>query len=178
MGGQGGRARSYCEFTLTHLSPDQTSYLPLARDIWAGVSTSTSYRPSTLPNPTTHTYPPVAGEDGLVPVEEEDDPPFERLLCLPAPREAILLPCRQLVACKDRALNVVEFSACRNITEATDPVAAGGRSRRQRRCGRERGNGQHTYPLFSITSLRLSPTLPLSYASRRRRYPALTCKQG
>ncbi|KAF5379108.1 hypothetical protein D9615_005951 [Tricholomella constricta] len=71
-----------------------------------------------------HTYPPPATP--LEPVEAvggEDDPSSECLLCLSSPREVVLLPCRHLVACKDCALNMVEFGAGGNITQVEEPVA-------------------------------------------------------
>lgn len=48
----------------------------------------------------------------------DDDPQAECLLCLSSPREVVLLPCRHLVACKECALNMVEFGAGGNITTA------------------------------------------------------------
>ncbi|KAG6377526.1 hypothetical protein JVT61DRAFT_15336 [Boletus reticuloceps] len=52
----------------------------------------------------------------------EDEPSSECLLCLSSPREVILLPCRHLVACRECAINMVEFGAGGNIThnEATN----------------------------------------------------------
>lgn len=53
----------------------------------------------------------------------EDDPSSECLLCLSSPREVVLLPCRHLVACKECALNMVEFGAGGHITQTEEPVA-------------------------------------------------------
>ncbi|KAJ6588879.1 hypothetical protein B0H19DRAFT_1206055 [Mycena capillaripes] len=54
-----------------------------------------------------------------------DDPPErECLLCLSAPREVVLLPCRHLVACRPCAVNMVEFGAGGAIV--ADAGAGGG----------------------------------------------------
>ncbi|KAJ6627837.1 hypothetical protein B0H10DRAFT_1992141 [Mycena sp. CBHHK59/15] len=57
-------------------------------------------------SPTATTYPPQAP-----PPPDDDAPERECLLCLSAPREVVLLPCRHLVACRPCALNMVEFGA-------------------------------------------------------------------
>lgn len=76
---------------------------------------------STLPSSPeseSHTYPPSPAP--IVPqATTEEDPSSECLLCLSSPREVVLLPCRHLVACKDCALNMVEFGAGGNITQPT-----------------------------------------------------------
>lgn len=58
----------------------------------------------------------------------DDEPSSECLLCLSSPREVILLPCRHLVACKECAINMVEFGAGGNIihTEETTAATTGG----------------------------------------------------
>ncbi|KAH0835944.1 hypothetical protein J3R83DRAFT_9867 [Lanmaoa asiatica] len=85
---------------------------------------------STPPHPHTsspistdaHTYPPTASppSPGVV---HEDEPSSECLLCLSSPREVILLPCRHLVACKECAVNMVEFGAGGNIVHNEDTNA-------------------------------------------------------
>ncbi|TEB23341.1 hypothetical protein FA13DRAFT_1914505 [Coprinellus micaceus] len=71
-------------------------------------ATTTTQSPSS-----THTYPPT-----------NDTPAAsECLLCLSSPREVVLLPCRHLVACKECALNMVEFGAGGNITQP-EPTSA------------------------------------------------------
>jgi hypothetical protein len=50
-----------------------------------------------------HSYPP--------PESANEDQTSECLLCLSSPREVVLLPCRHLVACRDCAINMVEFGA-------------------------------------------------------------------
>jgi hypothetical protein len=63
--------------------------------------------------PDTHTYPPTT------PVTSADDEPSsECLLCLSSPREVVLLPCRHLVACRECAVNMVEYGAGGTITHA------------------------------------------------------------
>ncbi|KAF9239891.1 hypothetical protein BU15DRAFT_87890 [Melanogaster broomeanus] len=71
----------------------------------------------------THTYPPTSSPAVPAPVQE-DEPSSECLLCLSSPREVILLPCRHLVACKECAINMVEFGAGGNIVHAEDNTAA------------------------------------------------------
>ena len=51
---------------------------------------------------------------------DDEDPQSECLLCLSSPREVVLLPCRHLVACKDCALNMVEFGAGGNISQVAE----------------------------------------------------------
>ncbi|KDQ58442.1 hypothetical protein JAAARDRAFT_34241 [Jaapia argillacea MUCL 33604] len=88
-------------------------------------STASSQAPPPPPPPVspTHTYPPVA----VPPVTHEDEPSSECLVCLSSPREVVLLPCRHLVACKECALNMVEFGAGGNIVhnDAPEPAAPG-----------------------------------------------------
>ncbi|KIM46815.1 hypothetical protein M413DRAFT_64213 [Hebeloma cylindrosporum] len=93
-----------------------------------GLTTSSTHNPPpTAPLPSeTHTYPPDETQQAPVAQADDEDPQSECLLCLSSPREVVLLPCRHLVACKDCALNMVEFGAGGNITQATDLAAAGG----------------------------------------------------
>ncbi|KAJ7065047.1 hypothetical protein C8F01DRAFT_1129254 [Mycena amicta] len=62
------------------------------------------------------TYPPQPPAD--------DPPERECLLCLSAPREVVLLPCRHLVACRPCAVNMVEFGAGGAIAPEEVPVPA------------------------------------------------------
>lgn len=78
-------------------------------------SSNTSAPTAALPPPT-HTYPP---QQSAVQVDTSDDITSECLLCLSSPREVVLLPCRHLVACKECALNMVEFGAGGAITQVT-----------------------------------------------------------
>ncbi|KAF9447753.1 hypothetical protein P691DRAFT_775912 [Macrolepiota fuliginosa MF-IS2] len=80
-----------------------------------GPSASASASTQTAASAESHTYPPQAAAD-------EEDPSSECLLCLSSPREVMLIPCRHLVACKECALNMVEFGAGGNITHAPEPV--------------------------------------------------------
>lgn len=79
-----------------------------------------------------HTYPPAKTTAPTLPVEStvdrEDEPSSECLLCLSSPREVVLLPCRHLVACKECAVNMVEFGAGGTIVqpEAEAPAAGEG----------------------------------------------------
>ncbi|KAH9039228.1 hypothetical protein EDB84DRAFT_1068122 [Lactarius hengduanensis] len=89
-------------------------------EIYGLSSTSTPAQPTTAPDATpivAHTYPPT------VPVPPaEDEPSSECLVCLSSPREVVLLPCRHLVACKECAINMVEFGAGGAITHAEEPA--------------------------------------------------------
>ncbi|KAF8578966.1 hypothetical protein K439DRAFT_1395053 [Ramaria rubella] len=76
----------------------------------------TSHGPAQAPAPTPATYPPTTSVGGM-----EDDPTSECLLCLSSPREVVLLPCRHLVACKECAVNMVEFGAGGQVVHAEDP---------------------------------------------------------
>ena len=86
-------------------------------EIYGLSSTSTTVHP-TAPEapPVGHTYPPT------VPVPTEDEPSSECLVCLSSPREVVLLPCRHLVACKECAINMIEFGAGGAITHAEEPT--------------------------------------------------------
>ncbi|KIK95570.1 hypothetical protein PAXRUDRAFT_374558 [Paxillus rubicundulus Ve08.2h10] len=85
---------------------------------------SQSTQPQVAPTTPTddHTYPPTS-TTAAAPVRE-DEPSSECLLCLSSPREVILLPCRHLVACKECAINMVEFGAGGNIVHSEDSNVA------------------------------------------------------
>lgn len=83
-------------------------------------STTASHPPPVSP-PDGHVYPPVANP---APVTHEDEPSSECLLCLSSPREVVLLPCRHLVACRECAVNMIEFGAGGTITHADSEPAA------------------------------------------------------
>ncbi|KAJ2913998.1 hypothetical protein MD484_g6428, partial [Candolleomyces efflorescens] len=83
-------------------------------EIYGLTSTSTSKEPST--------YPPLDPTPALISSSFDEDPQSECLLCLSSPREVVLLPCRHLVACKECALNMVEFGAGGNITQSDGVV--------------------------------------------------------
>lgn len=76
---------------------------------------------------TTHTYPPeeVRPAAPVLNAADNEDSQSECLLCLSSPREVVLLPCRHLVACKDCALNMVEFGAGGYITQAAEALNEG-----------------------------------------------------
>ncbi|EJF57371.1 hypothetical protein DICSQDRAFT_163437 [Dichomitus squalens LYAD-421 SS1] len=96
-------------------------------EIYGLSANSTTSSQPTAPPPTaqldTHTYPPTAPA-----TTTDDEPSSECLLCLSSPREVVLLPCRHLVACRDCALNMIEFGAGGTIVQnesETTPVAEG-----------------------------------------------------
>ncbi|TFK26099.1 hypothetical protein FA15DRAFT_755285 [Coprinopsis marcescibilis] len=85
-------------------------------------TTTSAATPPPAATPAHSNYPPIAHE-----AEAEGDVQTEEcLLCLSSPREVVLLPCRHLVACKECALNMVEFGAGGNITQTADDAGVGG----------------------------------------------------
>jgi len=103
----------------------------------------------TVPPPATeadaHTYPPTMTTLLAAPtVAHEDEPSSECLLCLSSAREVVLLPCRHLVACKECAMNMVEFGAGGTIVqpEAEVPAAEGGDGAGAGASGAEGANAQ------------------------------------
>lgn len=103
-------------------------------EIYGLTSKSTHASAPTAPLPSSHTYPPPTDAPSsptatsLPPPQQQqvtdDDPSAECLLCLSSPREVVLLPCRHLVACKDCAINMVEFGAGGTITQPEENVGA------------------------------------------------------
>lgn len=83
-----------------------------------GLSSGSSAPKARTSSPTAdaHTYPPTSATTS--PAHEELS--SECLLCLSAAREVILLPCRHLVACKECAINMVEFGAGGTIVHNDD----------------------------------------------------------
>lgn len=78
-----------------------------------GLTSSTSAPPP----PAATTYPPTQPP---APDASYDFAGQECVLCLSSPREVVLLPCRHLVACKECALNMVEFGAGGSVQHATE----------------------------------------------------------
>ncbi|KAL5499066.1 hypothetical protein ACEPAH_1584 [Sanghuangporus vaninii] len=91
-----------------------------ASDNTNGAHHVTPSSPSSSPDQQQHTYPPTPGQAQST-ASESDDSPAECLLCLSAAREVVLLPCRHLVACRECAVNMVEFGAGGTVVQ---PVAA------------------------------------------------------
>ncbi|KIY64545.1 hypothetical protein CYLTODRAFT_425102 [Cylindrobasidium torrendii FP15055 ss-10] len=90
-------------------------------EIYGLSSSSSGSHAPTAPLPDTNTYPPESPPQHA-PVADEE-PSSECLLCLSSAREVVLLPCRHLVACKDCALNMVEFGAGGSITHPEETTA-------------------------------------------------------
>ncbi|KZT04492.1 uncharacterized protein LAESUDRAFT_682687 [Laetiporus sulphureus 93-53] len=67
-----------------------------------------------------HVYPPVPPPG----TTQEEEPSSECLLCLSSPREVVLLPCRHLVACRECALNMIEFGAGGTIVQQDNEPSA------------------------------------------------------
>ncbi|KAI0261653.1 hypothetical protein BC834DRAFT_462584 [Gloeopeniophorella convolvens] len=86
-----------------------------------GLSSASAQPAAPTPTaPAVHTYPPT------VPAPTEEEPSSECLVCLSSPREVVLLPCRHLVACKECAINMVEFGAGGAIQHADESAPAPG----------------------------------------------------
>ncbi|EPS93410.1 hypothetical protein FOMPIDRAFT_1170552 [Fomitopsis schrenkii] len=78
----------------------------------ANSTTATHTEPAAQASVDQHVYPPVSSPVST----HEDEPSAECLLCLSSPREVVLLPCRHLVACRECAVNMIEFGAGGTIT--------------------------------------------------------------
>jgi len=132
-------------------------------------SSSSSKPVASVPSsPTTteaesHTYPPTSTSPTLPTsaVVREEEPSSECLLCLSSPREVVLLPCRHLVACKDCAINMVEFGAGGNIVQPEEPVAPADGS------AAERAEGSNAEPAAAATTAITTPIV--ANATRRKR---------
>lgn len=84
-----------------------------------GLSSSTSSS-NNAPQPLPTTYPPTSPPGNTY----EEEPSSECLLCLSAPREVVLLPCRHLVACRECAINMIEFGAGGQIVQSNEPTTS------------------------------------------------------
>lgn len=82
----------------------------------ANSTTATQHVTAPIAAPPT-TYPPTIAPQPIAPAHE-DEPSSECLLCLSSPREVVLLPCRHLVACRECAINMIEFGAGGTITHS------------------------------------------------------------
>ncbi|KAF8320413.1 hypothetical protein DL93DRAFT_1836967 [Clavulina sp. PMI_390] len=69
------------------------------------------------------TYPPTAAAVDAA-NDAANEMSSECVLCLSSPREVVLLPCRHLVACKDCALNMVEYGAGGQLVQPTEETVA------------------------------------------------------
>jgi hypothetical protein len=89
-----------------------------------GLSSSPSNNACPIRLSTPHTYPPEEVQEAapVLRAGDNEDLQSECLLCLSAPREVVLLPCRHLVACRECALNMVEFGAGGTINQTEEGV--------------------------------------------------------
>lgn len=95
-------------------------------EIYGLASNSSKPAPAPTPAPVhgataTHTYPPVADEGTTAALEDGTE---DCLLCLSSPREVVLMPCRHLVACKECAINMVEYGAGGTLNVSSSEPAA------------------------------------------------------
>ncbi|KAF8888628.1 hypothetical protein BD779DRAFT_454167 [Infundibulicybe gibba] len=109
------------------------------------------------------TYPPTEAPAVDAP-DTEDEPSSECLLCLSSPREVVLLPCRHLVACKECALNMVEFGAGGSITQAEEPVATATPN-----AAGESGEGEGETPSTETPPTPAAPAAVTTTGPRRKR---------
>lgn len=145
-------------------------------EIYGLTSSAHGQATATTVTPDSHTYPPQATGGGII---DEDDPSSECLLCLSSPREVVLIPCRHLVACKECALNMVEFGAGGQITHATEPavpppvvVAESGAIETSNGAATADAAGTVTTPVGSPTTpatAPVTPTVPPTTTTRRKR---------
>ncbi|KAH8101178.1 hypothetical protein BXZ70DRAFT_934782 [Cristinia sonorae] len=91
-------------------------------EIYGLSSNSNTSTHNTAPLPTS--YPPTANGLNTLPTTTpvEDEPSSECLVCLSSPREVVLLPCRHLVACRECAVNMIEYGAGGQITHSDAPA--------------------------------------------------------
>ena len=150
-------------------------------EIYGLTSKSNHTSAPTAPLPSTHTYPPPTdapppssptSPTTSPPVQAQqvidDDPSAECLLCLSSPREVVLLPCRHLVACKDCAINMVEFGAGGTITQpeennAATPAGGDDVEANANGTGGDNGNGNGNGTADTIQES------PITIAARRRK---------
>ncbi|KAI8976683.1 hypothetical protein BD414DRAFT_496235 [Trametes punicea] len=116
----------------------------------------------------THTYPPAVPPG----TSAEDEPSSECLLCLSSPREVVLLPCRHLVACRDCALNMIEFGAGGTIVQNDSETAPAATEAAAVEAGTE-GNaeGATGAPNAEATPVQ-PPPIPTVQANPRRKRKA------
>lgn len=84
----------------------------LLKEIYGLSSTSTQAQQPT--------YPPPAGMEA----DPYASTPNECIVCLTAPRDVVLLPCRHLVVCRDCAVGMVEFGAGGKVGRRDDATGA------------------------------------------------------
>ncbi len=127
-------------------------------EIYGLTSSSTGAPPPTAAH-VSHAYPP---DMSTVVTPEEEDSQSECLLCLSSAREVVLLPCRHLVACKECALNMVEYGAGGTITTTPEPgtgaaeeATAGGTTSAEAAAGAGTGTEENTStaPVTGLTTL-------------------------
>ncbi|THH29743.1 hypothetical protein EUX98_g4426 [Antrodiella citrinella] len=91
-------------------------------EIYGLSSNSNTTAPNTAPLPTS--YPPTSPLTPAQSAPAEEEPSSECLVCLSSPREVVLLPCRHLVACRECAVNMIEYGAGGQITHSEAPEVA------------------------------------------------------
>jgi len=91
--------------------------------------------------PASHSYPPDTSGIAQLSLEGDETAQSECLLCLSSPKEVVLLPCRHLVACKECALNMVEYGAGGIITYGIEPAGSGANATEEATGGVATGGG-------------------------------------
>ncbi|KAL5522653.1 hypothetical protein ACEPAG_8671 [Sanghuangporus baumii] len=134
-----------------------------ASDNTNGAHHVTPSSPSSSPDQ--HTYPPTPGQAPPV-ATEADDSPAECLLCLSAAREVVLLPCRHLVACRECAVNMVEFGAGGTVVQPAAAATASADAEAPSNTGGENNGGANAEGGTQPTAA--APQNP-THATRRKR---------
>ncbi len=125
MGSQGRETRGYgkCIFISYMRASSYMAVIQIGSHTFHlheiyGLSSASAQSSVPAVSPTVHTYPPTTTAPA------EDEPLSECLVCLSSPREVVLLPCRHLVACKECAINMVEFGAGGAIMHTEEPTTS------------------------------------------------------
>lgn len=118
-------------------------------------------------NSPSHTYPPA--NEAVTTNEhpaDDDEANAECLLCLSSPREVVLLPCRHLVACRECAVNMVEFGAGGTVVQ---PSGTGDGTAGDSATENATGGGEASVPSMG------SPPAAMTGARRKRKAKGWFC---
>ncbi|KAI0656938.1 hypothetical protein C8Q70DRAFT_305267 [Cubamyces menziesii] len=138
-----------------------------------GLSANSNTPAHSTPAPTaaldTHTYPPAVAPGT---VAADDEPSSECLLCLSSPREVVLLPCRHLVACRECALNMIEFGAGGTIVHNESESTPAGTEPSAAETGAEANGEGATGAATADTTPAQPPPIPTIQTNPRRKRKA------
>lgn len=117
------------------------------------------------------TYPPT----NVPAPPQEDEPSSECLLCLSAPREVVLLPCRHLVACRDCAINMIEFGAGGQIVQNDAPEATAAAEGDHTETQDDNGDGAAAGAPAEATPVPIPTVVPTTNTRRKRKAKGWFC---